>query len=234
MTRSQSILPPNLYPLVDGDILTYRAGFAVKAHEPIINSLANVKNMINAILNQFPERPGYKLYLSGTGNFREKIAVTQPYKGNRDPNNKPRDYLDIRRYMEEHYNAIVVDGMEADDAIGIEQFKNKDKSTCIVSIDKDLDMIPGWHYNFVKCRGYYVTLEEADRSFWRQCLTGDRTDNVKGVHGFGTKTTGRYLPDTLSPHDCQQVVEQIYSRTYGEEGPTRLAEVKQLLWIRRQ
>lgn len=234
MTRSRSTLPPNLTPLIDGDILVYRCGFAVKPDEPIINSLSNIKNTIHAILNQFPERPEYRLYLSGSGNFREQVATIQPYKGNRDPNNKPRDYLDMRRYMEEHFGAIVVDGMEADDAIGIEQFKNKDKSTCIVSIDKDLDMIPGWHYNFVKRRGYYVTFEEAGLSFWRQCLTGDRTDNVPGIFGFGTKTAGRYIPADMPLSDAESTVRRIYQTKFGDDGTTRLQEVMKLLWIRRQ
>ena len=48
--------------------------------------------------------------------------------------------------MQSRYGAQVIDGMEADDALALAQ---TDK-TAIATIDKDLLMVVGRHYNYVK------------------------------------------------------------------------------------
>src|SRR5690606_12181687 len=138
------------------------------------------KLQLQSILDVFEPSERTRVFLQGSGNFRDRVATIQPYKGNRDPNNRPRYFEEIRQYLLDFHGAELVEGMETDDACGIEQWKNKDRSTCIVSIDKDLLMIPGYHYNYVKKELQYVTLAQANRRFWLQVLTGDSTDNIRG------------------------------------------------------
>lgn len=223
-----------LVPLIDGDILVYRCGYAVKDDEPLEYCLSTVKHAIQNIMDVFPEAPDSKLFLTGKGNFRDKLATIQEYKGNRDPSKKPRFYSEIREYMEHHQGADVVHGQEADDAIGILQFANKDKSTVIVTIDKDLDMIPGWHYNFVKDKLYYVTLADANYFFFKQMLTGDRSDNIPGIAGVGDKTADKMLaPAEKAILTMQAIVMNAYRKAYGEQAEYAYKEVASLLWIRR-
>lgn len=146
--------------LLDGDILTYECGFGVmtgwegespppfdKAAELLDNRIANIVALAGA--------DEYQIYLTGKGNFREKIAVTKPYKGNR-LQEKPFHYKNLRAYMQGKHNAIIVDGMEADDAICIEQMKylslpegdNDCGQTIICTRDKDLRQCPGMHYGW--------------------------------------------------------------------------------------
>lgn len=238
----------NLCPLIDGDLLVYRCGFAADSQakknygddykdvDYLSWALANVKTVIEEILfNVFPAHSSYRLYLTGKFNFREQVATILPYKGNRDPDHKPKYYKEIKQYMIETWNAEVIDDMEADDAIGIEQYKHKDKSTVIVSTDKDLDCIPGYHYNWVKKQFYYVTLDEADQNFLSQMLEGDRSDNIPGIDGIGTKTAAKIVAecngDTVQLRDR---VVQCYKEQYGPTWLDAYNEVATLLWILRE
>lgn len=171
----------------------------------------------------------YTIYLTGEGNFREAYAKTHKYKGNRDNVDKPILYEETRKYLIDVYGAEVVNGMEADDALGIAQ-KN---DTCIVTIDKDLDMIPGWHYNLMHNKLYNVDPTTADYEFYIQMLTGDTTDNIIGIHKVGRKTAEKIL------HACEydEVWPTIYAKYIEEFGEVnaydRLVENGRLLYILR-
>ena len=225
----------NLNPLVDGDILVYRVGFAVKDDEPLEYALATMRSVLNTIYDRFPESQYHKLYLSGKGNYREQLATLAVYKGNRDPSHRPHYYEELKQYMIDHHDAIVVDGQEADDAIVQEQWKNKDKSTVIVSIDKDLRTCPGFHYNPVKLVLDYVSLANANYSFFEQMLTGDRTDNIPGIKGVGPKTAEKMLaPCQKEVVKMKQVVMDQYNKQYGSDAWKYYKEISNLLWIRRE
>lgn len=90
--------------------------------EPVENALHLVKKTINSILEETGATE-YIVFLTGKDNFREKIATIAPYKGNRDPTHKPHWYQDIRTYLIRQYNANIIDGQEADDAISIAQME---------------------------------------------------------------------------------------------------------------
>ena len=223
--------------LLDGDIIVYRCGFVVKDDEPVEHAYQAVKTTFEGKLLNFPQadtssKPA--LYISGKDNFREKVATILPYKGNRDPLHKPKYYKEIREYLKDAYGAQVVDGQEADDEIGIAQWK-AGKETCIVSIDKDLDMIPGYHYNWVRDHFYYVSLDEANYNFYHQLLVGDRTDNIPGIDGIGPVKASRALGDVGKDLEYYaRVVREEYKRQYESKWEDALQEVAQLIWIRRE
>ena len=232
--------------LIDGDILVYRAGFA--GNDKLTASLGNVKLLIKAILSSW-DYSSYTLYLSpeDRSNYRYKVAKTKEYKGNRKDVAKPQFYKEIRDYMIKRWNAEVVNGQEADDALGIAQ----QDDTVICSIDKDLNMIPGWHYNFVNKEKYYITEEDSlnltieqrdkrkvykmDRGglkwFYAQLLLGDTGDNIPGVSGFGPVAVDNALKDCYTEKEMLDVVWNIYKK--HNLSKERLLEVADLLWIRR-
>lgn len=227
--------------LIDGDIVTYNVGFASEKNgvEPLENCLHSVKLLLMKILKE-TGASDYKIYLTGQNNFRETVAVTQPYKGNRDPNHKPAHYQAIKRYLINTWQAEVINGMEADDAMGMSQTQD----TIICSLDKDMLMIPGWHYNWRKDTKKFVTDAEAIRHFWFQMLTGDRTDNIKGVPKIGEKTANKLLDATAPSDYAEMVVEQYYLGYYkyhfNKDMETFLAQIddiiyehERLLWIQR-
>jgi hypothetical protein len=127
--------------------------------------------------------------LSGPGNYRESLATRFPYKGNRDPTHKPYWYQAIRNYITASWGGIVVSGREADDECSILARKSMAASEdyIIATIDKDLDQIPGKHFNYLKRVFYAVTVPESIQFFWQQCLSGDATDGVPGCWRIGAE-----------------------------------------------
>ncbi len=167
-------------------------------------------------------------YLTGSNNFRYAIAKTQPYKGNRKDAARPIHLPRLREYLHTAWDFRVVNGQEADDAIGIHATSLRDKSV-IVTIDKDLDMIPGYHYNPVKKESYYIDDKEAIKNFYRQILTGDKVDNIEGLRGIGPKKADKILAEAETELKMYEAVLKAY-----DNNQERVIENGQLLWIRRQ
>jgi len=227
--------------LIDGDIIRYSVGFAADG-EPLENCLHSVKLMINKIIQQ-TDADEYEVFLTGEGNYRDKVATIKPYKGNRDSSHKPTFYKEITEYLITQHNATVVNGREADDAMGYTSYKDDTNHTVIASIDKDMDMIPGWHYNWKKDKLYFIEEDDANRNFYRQLLTGDSTDNITGVPGIGPKRAEKILNASVDIDDDfedEPDEEEIYWRILEQyslhyERPFEaMMENATLLWILRE
>lgn len=173
----------------------------------------------------------YQGFLSGKGNFRYKVATILPYKGNRANVEKPYHYDNCRQFLVENYDAVLSVGEEADDSIG----KAATGDHIIVTIDKDLDMIPGTHYNPDRDEWYEISELQGIQKFYQQLLTGDKsTDNIPGLHGVGPKSTLVKKIETMEKEeDMVEFVYQEYFRRFGSYAPLFMVENAQLLWIRR-
>jgi len=217
--------------------------------QPIANCLHIVNKMITSICKG-SKADEYVVYLSGDDNFREQTAVTHKYKGNRTAK-KPEYYDKIREHLIKYHNGIVTQGIEADDAMGIGQWKDyqgaqelsqsmqweKDICTTIIcTIDKDLDMIPGWHYNWKKDKLYWVEEEEGMLFFYQQLLTGDTIDNIIGLKGIGPVKAKKILEGCDCELNGLRRIEMEYLKAYDDDFDTavsRLRENASLLWILR-
>lgn len=201
--------------------------------EPVANALYNVKSMIRTTAHDLlPD--SMVLYLSGPENFRVGLATIKPYKGNRDPTHKPIHGPAIKEYMLDKYVTVVSDGCEADDLLSIQQHKYlaAGVDSCICTIDKDLDMVPGFHYNYVTGERYYIPEDEAQVYFWRQMLTGDTVDNIPGVSGIGKKKAEKIIEFGMTPEEMYAAVHPLYVQCYGEEfADAALLENGRLLWM---
>ena len=157
--------------------------------EPIENCLHSVKLQLQkahkAVEERFGRKAELRVFLTGSGNFRDRIATIRPYKGNRTAD-KPVHMQAIREYMVRQWGAQVIWGYEADDEVSILQTELGDD--CVVcGIDKDLLQVPGWHY--VPEKGFKrVSASEGLLRFYAQVLSGDTTDNVPGCYKVGRKT----------------------------------------------
>ena len=212
--------------LIDGDILVYRIGFASENETESI-AMARCSEFIEDLIlfNGFGE---YQGYLTGKTNFRNEIAVTAPYKGNRKAA-KPKHYQLLRDYMESAWDFTMIEDQEADDAIGIAAYEMEVGEYCICSIDKDLDMLRGDHYNFVKDERYFITEEEGIKNFYKQLLMGDRVDNIIGIKGIGTVKAERLLKECKNENEMYLAILEAY-----EGNAERVLENGRLLWIRRE
>jgi DNA polymerase-1 len=100
---------------------------------------------------------------------------------------------------------------------------------CVVaSIDKDMLQLPCWHFNFGRNEWTKVSPEEGIKFFYTQILTGDRADNIVGLHGIGPKKAEKLLQDCHTEEDLWDAVVKAY------DGDTdRVTENARLLWLRR-
>lgn len=196
-------------------------------------AIHNVKQIMGTILSATGSGD-YTCYVAGDGNFR--YDINPEYKAGRPP--KPFYYNDVKEYLITHEGAVVVDGMEVDDKVSIEQWKDyrlvqegvhsKGKpDTMIVTVDKDLDMVPGHHFNWVKNEMYFITEEEGDVNFYNQLLTGDRTDNIHGLAGVGPVGANKILEGkTTSKERYDSCVE-----AYQDHGRDDLEKVARQIWM---
>ena len=212
--------------LLDADILCYRVGFATNdEHEnTAIETMAVF--LEDLLMFDLIDCEEHELFLTGKVNYRNDIAVTAPYKGNRKDVKKPIHLPLLREYLQTAWAASVSDGQEADDDIAIRATELGDDCV-IVSIDKDFMQVPGWHYNFVKKEKKYVTPEEGLRFFYKQILTGDNADNIKGIHRVGDVKATKMLADAKTE-------QELYACCVEAMGADRVLENARLLWLRRQ
>lgn len=245
-------------PLVDSDILLYECGFGSETgwkhlHPDSLDPppFEYVKEMVDGRIQEICskvkdffgscEKP--VLYLTGKGNFREAIAKKQPYKGNRlQP--KPFHYANIKGYLKVAYDAIEVEGMEADDAICIDQTED----TIICTRDKDCFQTEGWLFSWelgkqpqrgpelITKHGYLQMTNDkvkgaGDMFLYFQMLCGDTVDNIPGLPKYGKKKAVSLLIDCLTEIELFEVVSTQYKKHYGEQWEQELFEQADLVYL---
>lgn len=249
------------HALIDGDLWTYDIAYAAQSKNPDgtldIKPFEHCQKLIHRRLNEIltmSQCKTFEGYLTGKGNFRNDIAVTVPYKGTRK-REKPFHYNNIRVYLEGHLGFKTVHGMEADDILALRQYQLGEKS-CIISRDKDLRMVPGWHFGY-SCgkqksfgpqlydeMGQLTLLGRGSKQkiqggglmfFYSQLITGDRTDNILGIPKAGDVRAYEELNECQTEEEMFQKVLNMYVRTFGEElGYKRMLESGRLLWMTKE
>ena len=190
--------------LIDGDIIVYRGAASAQEEEQWV-AQARADKMIQEILED-TGATSYQVYLTGSNNFRREIAPS--YKANR-PDERPTHWEAVRQFLVTQHKAIICDGYEADDEMGIQQDKET-LTTVICSIDKDLLQIPGRHYNFVKKIHSVQTPEQGLKHLYLQSLIGDRSDNIIGVAGIGPVKAEQALAELL-PEEWYDKCRELYN-----------------------
>ena len=177
--------------LIDADFIVYKCCAACETEidygEDVIFVTSNfseaykaVKNEIEKIKSHFGDFAKPVLFFSDTKNFRKKISPE--YKGHRN-RKKPCGYNRVINNLRIEYNVITMNGLEADDVMGI--YATKHTGNVIVSPDKDMKQIPGKLYNLEDT--ITITPEEGAKWHLIQTLAGDQTDGYSGVPGIGVK-----------------------------------------------
>lgn len=215
--------------LVDADVFVYRTGFASEDVDENI-AKARLVEWFTDVVYINCKADDYKAYITGKSNYRYDVAKTVPYKGNRKDMKKPKHYDFLRDVLVRRLGAEVTDGIEADDAVAIASAE--DPSAIIVHVDKDLDQLPGKHYNPNKDLHYEVSEIEGLRNFYKQMLVGDRTDNIEGVPKIGPVKAGKWLDNKQTEQEMLQQVWELYQQAAMSQ--ERLIENGQLLWLQRK
>lgn len=116
------------------------------------------------------------------------------YKINRSGRPEPESLEYAFEIVEDRCTTIRRPRIEADDILGM---MASDGLATAVSIDKDLQACPGWHWHpeYQDCPSF-VDEEQADLNLYKQWISGDLTDNIFGVWNWGPKKAEKLLKDT--------------------------------------
>lgn len=238
---------------IDGDTIAFAS--AVSAEKSVDEDkvqvvLGRVKQSLQNILDK-TQATEYKLYLSDDTSNTFRKAMYPAYKSNR-PLDKPLLLLTARDYMINVWGAGLWPGLEADDAVAIEQTRVQ-HTGIIAAIDKDLLQVPGRVFNWRTNSIVSVSPLEGAQQLYKQCLMGDTTDNIKGLaycgdstitrwsltaharRGCGEKSALGILAGGSSEREFYERTLDAYKDTYGEsEGYVRLQEQMNLVYLIRE
>jgi len=179
----------------------------------IPRNVVAVRYHLDRILRFIKERtkcPVYEIFLTSDddGNFRYKLGTIIPYKGNREVERRPYYWQYTRDLIMDEYGGTMETNCEADDGMSKAQYKyrKEGRQSCIVTQDKDLNMVPGDHFNVPKNQLFTVSWEEGIKFFYKQLLVGDMTDNIYGIYRVGMKTADKMI-ESLKTTDEQKLWE---------------------------
>lgn len=250
--------------MIDGDVLRYEIGAVCQTMEEsfgttyaVPHSFERVENAVDAMMERIMEATDsdtFEVFLSAGSNFRNEIAITDPYKGQRKTSSKPLHWGTVGNILIDHYGAWIVHGAEADDALSIFAREDPD-STIIASRDKDLRIVPCWHYAW-KCgdkqpeipvhkvdelgwvgskkypSGGYKLIGEGLRFFYGQVIAGDAIDNYKGCPRSGPQAAAAALSGCNTEQELWEATYWTFHKKLGpEEGLRLLIENARLAWL---
>ena len=212
--------------LIDGDAVIFRCAASVPDDEPLDYAVKRVDELLQKIIGEVQARE-YRLFIKSDSNFRNTINID--YKANRVGQPIPAHLQGCREFVLTEWKAECQSLLEADDLLGI----NQTDETIICGIDKDLLMIPGNHYSWELLHPKWtrpasfksVTHEDGMKTFYKQMLIGDPSDNIFGVKGIGVVKAGKEL-------DHLETEQELFDRVYElYDDPDRFVMNAQCLWI---
>jgi hypothetical protein len=211
--------------IIDADSLIYIVGseLADMQLEPL--GIMKLDEFITNILESTKCR-NYFGFLGGGGvNYRNAIAITKEYKGNRKAE-KP-EWFDFWKpvlvdHMVSHWGFHLCGNIEADDACHIARnsYQSAYEKVIIASPDKDLFQIGDTHfYDYTKRYHAYCSPTVAIQKHCVQLITGDSTDNIPGCAGAGPKAAldvaNRIAAEGLDRKNALYEVYKFYFNWYG-------------------
>ncbi len=222
--------------LIDADYLAYKTCAACEDEVDFGNDVIVVTSRFSHVLDMFQRElmsiaecmgmfDDFILFFSSPTNFRKKIYPD--YKGHRN-RKKPCGYKRLLNWCGDNYITIMVDGLEADDALGVYATDpiELEAEHILVSPDKDMRQIPGLLFDLTN-PVTEITKEEGDRWHLIQTMSGDQTDGYAGVPGIGTKRAA----SLLEAKGCKwkTVLDTFCDKGLTEEDALRNARLAKIL-----
>ena len=237
---------------IDGDMLCYVAGGGEDM------SVAVSRQIVHGLVAKFKEAAGAEravLQMTASGSLkglRVLVPTSQPYQAQRVGARRPRNWEYLRDYLSQYsgeaFRVKLWEDREADDGFGYVSLSRPDD--VIVTKDKDMRMLPGWHMewdsremvhipndcyevgHFGKVYGY--------KWFLLQMLQGDTADHIRGLgkckaapRGCGEATAKKLLADTTCKAEGIARVVELYKAAFEERWANEFSEQAMMLWIRR-
>lgn len=203
--------------------------------------------IVDSVIGEIKDKLNCRSYSGFVGKgkvFRHELATLQEYKGNRDGTLDPLLRGHLRDYLIRKHKAVLVTGIEADDAMTTTLYdawnvwkKNGKKDADKVvgcAVDKDARGTSGWHFNPNKddaprlVEGFgHLYLDDKDKPegdgrMWMmyQCLAGDGADDyAPHVHSevyWGEKTAFDWIKDCKNDKELWTKAVEAFYHLYPE------------------
>lgn len=197
--------------LIDADIAIYRAAVLTE-NDDFDQCTRLMKDIVQSWVD-WSDSTDFILFCSGSNPYRRKWW--SDYKANRKdkPQPKWRSKL-FESVLNKDFGFVsTYDNVEADDLIGLSANNN----SIIVTVDKDLQQIPGLHYNPDRQKITVVDQDLAEYNMYLQILTGDTTDNYPGLRGIGDRKAAKMLEDAEGIDRWRVCLEAYKENGYSNE-----------------
>ena len=212
--------------LIDGDAVIFRCAASVQEEDAQHIAVQRTNDLLQKIINEV-QAGSYRLFIKSDSNFRN--TINPQYKANRKGQPIPVHLPACREFVEQEWKAECESLLEADDLLGI----NQTDETIICGIDKDLLMIPGNHYSWELFHPKWtrpasfktVDYDLGMKTFYKQMLIGDPSDNIFGMKGIGVVKAGHLLDHLETEQEMFDVVYDLY------DDADRFVMNAQCLWI---
>lgn len=219
--------------LIDGDILVWRTASAVASQQ------MDALEMHERIMFDVEEwtRRAFCTHaivcLSGPreSNFRRKVY--ELYKAHR-PDERPEHHAACLQIVSDNCKTFQRKALEADDCLGLLATLGTVQQPVMVSIDKDLRTVPGWHFNPDK-EDFPVRVrwDAADRMWMTQWMCGDSSDGYKGMEKIGPKKAEGILEraeqDEMDPVVAVLKAYRDHAKGYDLDYTLAMARVSRIL-----
>jgi DNA polymerase-1 len=234
--------------LIDGDIACYQIASSCEVETDwgddlwtLHSDLSQAKDALDAYLYALKfglSANDIIVCLTDGENFRKQILPS--YKEHRKKVRKPVCLKELRKYLHESQKVYQRAGLEADDCLGILATKPHEGEYVVVSLDKDLQQIPGLVFRpGMDQEPREIDAEEADYWHLFQTLVGDKTDGYSGCPGVGPVKAEKVLNEAcdkalemgedLNSFMWQAIVKAYAKAGLGEEEALRQAQVARIL-----
>lgn len=171
--------------------------------------------------------------------FRSVLCFEKKYKGKRELipetyQGQFADSMEVLKFIKEKYATLLFEDLEADDIVAVLQ---DPKFTYILSKDKDLKQVPGFHYDFKDNTIYEIDNNNAVYNLAYQLLAGDSTDEIPGIPMVGDKKANEFLQklivEGIPASQFINKVLRLYQEKFGVfVGTDMFAETWQLVKMR--
>lgn len=198
------VLPKEFYTPEEWDEISKEEGYNAEDGTLTVVHLEDAVMEMTSRLEEILKMTGaskYELHFTkGRESFR--YAIYPEYKANRRDKKAPVGLYKLKEYFVTHHNAYFHTEIEADDAVVA---KYNPEEYILTAIDKDvLYSVAGRHFNYYASQKYnkqmkFIDVDEltATQHHFKQTLTGDTSDNIKGLYRVGEKTAQKILEDCV-------------------------------------
>lgn len=199
-------------PIFKRDVLDAEENFYYVAKQMVDNNCQSIADKSGKEVTPV-------VLIAGDGNFRNRLATIKPYKGTREAHAKPLMYNRLRDYLLGEYDTQVIHDQEVDDELAIIQSAaiRAGRASIIVSVDKDMLQVPGWHRNPNK--GFQRVSEDSGLlTLYRQAAMGDTTDNIGGAYKVGPVAAKTLFPAGMDELALWNALVACYQTSIDKHG----------------